>query len=181
MQESPKELRLTLAADILFDFDKSTILPDGQAALERVALIIRSKSRGVIRIDCFTDSKGTPDYNLRLSTACVRSVENWLIGQSGLHGAGFDRGDSARPGMLHRIRIWTAAMIRFRARSLTPVILREEFYKLEYAKAASIYCVPCRPHLSGTPGKCFDDLASVTDFDEFYSDWQVKLYGTRRI
>jgi hypothetical protein len=35
VQESPKELRLTLAADILFDFDKSTIRPDAKPALDR--------------------------------------------------------------------------------------------------------------------------------------------------
>ena len=45
VRETPKELRLTLAADILFDFDKSTIRPDALAALDRVAEIIRSAIR----------------------------------------------------------------------------------------------------------------------------------------
>jgi outer membrane protein OmpA-like peptidoglycan-associated protein len=49
--ESPHELRLTLAADILFDFDKSTIRPDAKAALDRVAEIVRAKSQGVVRIE----------------------------------------------------------------------------------------------------------------------------------
>ncbi len=89
VQESAKELRLTLAADILFDFDKSTIRPDAKPALDCVAEIIRLKSRGVVGIEGFTDSKGAPDYNLRLSKARAASVENWLIEQEGLHGAGF--------------------------------------------------------------------------------------------
>ena len=89
VQESPKELRLTLAADILFGFDNSTIRPDAKAALDRVAEIIRSKSRGGVRIEGFTDSKGAADYNLRLSNARAESVENWLVVQEGLHGAGF--------------------------------------------------------------------------------------------
>jgi len=89
VQENPKELRLTLAADILFDFDKSTIRPDAKAALDRVAEIIRLKSRGVVGIEGFTDSKGAPDYNLRLSNAGAASVENWLIEQEGLHSARF--------------------------------------------------------------------------------------------
>jgi outer membrane protein OmpA-like peptidoglycan-associated protein len=89
VQESPQELRLTLAADILFDFDKSTIRADAQAALDRVAEIIRSKSQGVVRIEGFTDSKGAPDYNLRLSKARADSVQNWLADREGLHGTGF--------------------------------------------------------------------------------------------
>ena len=67
VQEGPQELRLTLAAAILFDFDKATIRPDAKAALGRVAQIIRAKSRGAVRIEGFTDSRGPADYNLRLS------------------------------------------------------------------------------------------------------------------
>lgn len=89
VQESPKELRLTLAADVLFDFDKSTIRPDAQAALDRVAEIIRTKSQGVVRIEGFTDSKGGPNYNLLLSQARAVSVENWLIEREGLRGTEF--------------------------------------------------------------------------------------------
>jgi outer membrane protein OmpA-like peptidoglycan-associated protein len=89
VQESPKELRLTLAADILFDFDKSTIRAEARAALERVAEIIRSKSRGAVRIEGFTDAKGGADYNLRLSDARAQSVENWLVEEGQLHAGGF--------------------------------------------------------------------------------------------
>jgi outer membrane protein OmpA-like peptidoglycan-associated protein len=83
VQETPKELRLILAADILFDFDKSTIRPDAQAALDRVAEIIHSKSQRVVRIEGFTDSKGAADYNLRLSNERAKSVEDWLIANKG--------------------------------------------------------------------------------------------------
>jgi outer membrane protein OmpA-like peptidoglycan-associated protein len=89
VQESPKQVRLTLAADVLFDFDKATIRPDAKAALERVAAIIHSKSRGVIRIEGFTDSQGAADYNLRLSNIRAESVQRWLVAQGGLHGAVF--------------------------------------------------------------------------------------------
>lgn len=89
VQDSPKELRLTLAADILFDFDKSTIRPDAREALDRVAQIIRNQSQGVVRIEGFTDSKGEAGYNLRLSKARADSVENWMIEHEGLHAAGF--------------------------------------------------------------------------------------------
>jgi outer membrane protein OmpA-like peptidoglycan-associated protein len=89
VQDSPKELRLTLAADILFDFDKATIRPAAKEALDRVADIIRSKSHGMVSIEGFTDSKGAADYNLRLSNTRAESVKTWMIEQEGLHGAGF--------------------------------------------------------------------------------------------
>ncbi len=89
VQESPKELRLTLAADILFDFDRATIRADAKAALDRVAEIIRSRSEGVVRIEGFTDSKGGQEYNLRLSNARAESVESWLVEREGLRGQGF--------------------------------------------------------------------------------------------
>jgi outer membrane protein OmpA-like peptidoglycan-associated protein len=89
VQESTKEVRLTLAADILFDFDKSTIRPDARAALDRVAQIIRSKSRGTIRIEGFTDARGAPAYNLHLSNARAESVENWMIEREALPNAQF--------------------------------------------------------------------------------------------
>jgi outer membrane protein OmpA-like peptidoglycan-associated protein len=78
VQESPKELRLTLAADILFDFDRATIRPDAKAALDRVAEIIRKESDGVVRIEGFTDAKGPAAYNLQLSNARAESVERQL-------------------------------------------------------------------------------------------------------
>jgi outer membrane protein OmpA-like peptidoglycan-associated protein len=89
VNESPKELRLTLASDILFDFDEATIRPDAKATLDRVAEIVRSKSHGIVGIWGFSDSMGAPDYNLRLSRARAESVENWLIGHAGLRAAQF--------------------------------------------------------------------------------------------
>lgn len=89
VQESPKELRLTLDADILFDYDKATIRPDAKAALDRVAEIIRSHGQGVVSIEGFTDSKGAAAYNLRLSSARAESVKRWMTEHEGLPGAQF--------------------------------------------------------------------------------------------
>jgi outer membrane protein OmpA-like peptidoglycan-associated protein len=89
VQETSKEVRLTLAADILFDFDRSTIRPDAKAALDRVAEIIGSKSQGTVRIEGFTDSKGAADYNLRLSNARAESVAHWMIERERLPGGTF--------------------------------------------------------------------------------------------
>jgi outer membrane protein OmpA-like peptidoglycan-associated protein len=89
VQESPRELRLTLAADILFDFDRASIRPDAKVALDRVAEIIRTRSAGVVKIEGFTDAKGAPDYNLRLSNARADAVQRWLVERGGLRGTAF--------------------------------------------------------------------------------------------
>jgi outer membrane protein OmpA-like peptidoglycan-associated protein len=78
VQESSKEVRLYLAADILFDFDKSAIRPDAANALHQVATIIRAKSKGVVRVEGYTDSKGASAYNARLSEQRAASVKAWL-------------------------------------------------------------------------------------------------------
>jgi outer membrane protein OmpA-like peptidoglycan-associated protein len=84
MQESPQQLRLLLAADVLFDFDKSTIRPDAAKTLHQVADIIRSKGKGAVRIEGYTDSKGNTAYNARLSEDRAVSVKQWLASKEAL-------------------------------------------------------------------------------------------------
>jgi outer membrane protein OmpA-like peptidoglycan-associated protein len=87
VQETPKELRLTLASDILFDFGRATIRSDARPALDRVTKIIRQNSGARISIEGFTDSIGTADSNLHLSNARAESVKHWLIDVAKLAGA----------------------------------------------------------------------------------------------
>jgi outer membrane protein OmpA-like peptidoglycan-associated protein len=89
VQSGAKELRLTLAADILFDFDRATIRPDAKTALDRVAQIIRTESRGTVRIEGFTDAKGPADYNLRLSNSRAQAIQRWLRDQEALGSTAF--------------------------------------------------------------------------------------------
>lgn len=79
VQDSPKELRLFLAADILFDFDKASIRHDAAKALQQVAAIIRAKSKGAVRVEGYTDSKGAAAYNVRLSEQRAAAVKAWLV------------------------------------------------------------------------------------------------------
>jgi outer membrane protein OmpA-like peptidoglycan-associated protein len=88
VQETPKELRLTLASDILFDFGQATIRPDARPALDRVAQIIKQNGGAGVSIEGFTDSIGTADSNLRLSNARAESVKHWLIEVERLAGGG---------------------------------------------------------------------------------------------
>jgi outer membrane protein OmpA-like peptidoglycan-associated protein len=85
IKETTTEIRIELAADVLFDFDKSTIKPEAATALHNVAEIIRSKGKGhAVRIDGHTDGKGSASYNLRLSLSRADSVRRWLLGKEAL-------------------------------------------------------------------------------------------------
>ena len=84
VQESPRQIRLYLAADVLFDFDQSTIRPDAAKTLHQAADIIRTRSRGAVRVEGYTDSKGNAAYNDRLSEQRAASVKAWLVSREGL-------------------------------------------------------------------------------------------------
>ncbi|HEY0337389.1 MAG TPA: OmpA family protein, partial [Burkholderiales bacterium] len=62
LKESDTEIRIELAADVLFDFDKADVRREAQKPLKQVADIIREKAKGAVRIEGHTDSKGTDAY-----------------------------------------------------------------------------------------------------------------------
>lgn len=76
-------LFLELSADVLFDFDKADIKPAVIDTLEKVALVINKKARGVVSIIGHTDSKGSEEYNQKLSLRRAQAIMNWLIEKGG--------------------------------------------------------------------------------------------------
>ena len=84
VKESPTEVRIDLAADVLFDFDKADILPKAQATLKQAADVVREKARGAVRIEGHTDGKGSDAYNQKLSERRAAAVQSWFIHQEGL-------------------------------------------------------------------------------------------------
>jgi outer membrane protein OmpA-like peptidoglycan-associated protein len=89
VKETGQEVRIELAADVLFDFDKADILPKAQAALKQAAGIIRDKAKGAVRIEGHTDSKGSDSYNQKLSERRAQAVKTWLTEKEGLGTAEF--------------------------------------------------------------------------------------------
>ena len=85
VQQVPE--RITLGADALFAFDKSSaqnILPNGRNELDALAQKLREyQQTGDIRvvITGHTDRKGDDAYNMRLSTQRARTVANYLVNQ----------------------------------------------------------------------------------------------------
>jgi outer membrane protein OmpA-like peptidoglycan-associated protein len=78
-KEDSKSIVLELAADILFDFDRSILKPTAQAALSKIADLIRSRANGGVKIDGYTDAKGSDQYNQKLSQARAESVRRWML------------------------------------------------------------------------------------------------------
>ncbi|MBR1375590.1 MAG: OmpA family protein [Cardiobacteriaceae bacterium] len=72
---------ITLAADTYFDFDKSVIKPDGQAALQQLAQQLQSSGAHIQKLTVVgnTDSKGSDAYNQKLSERRAAAVGNYLI------------------------------------------------------------------------------------------------------
>jgi outer membrane protein OmpA-like peptidoglycan-associated protein len=86
VKETPTEIRIELAADVLFDFDKADILPKAEETLKQAAALIagRGSDRTRVRIEGHTDAKGDDDYNQRLSERRASSVSAWMSRQGGL-------------------------------------------------------------------------------------------------
>ena len=74
-----QEIRIELAADVLFYFDKLTLRPDATASLTKVGEVLKSYGAGPIRIEGHTDGKGADDYNKALSERRAQSVKDWLV------------------------------------------------------------------------------------------------------
>ena len=88
-RETAQEVRIELAADVLFDFDKVDIRPDAAATLTEAAEIIRQKSRGPVRVEGHTDGKGGDAYNQKLSERRAAAVAGWLKSRGGLRSTEF--------------------------------------------------------------------------------------------
>jgi outer membrane protein OmpA-like peptidoglycan-associated protein len=88
VKETETEVRIELAADVLFDFDKATLQPKAEATLTKAAQFIRERAAGTVRIEGHTDAKGDDAYNQRLSQRRADSVRQWFVRQ-GLRGLQF--------------------------------------------------------------------------------------------
>jgi outer membrane protein OmpA-like peptidoglycan-associated protein len=89
VKETQTEIRIELAADVLFDFDKADIRPDAENALKQAAGIVREKAKRAVRVEGHTDSKGSDSYNQKLSDRRANSVKNWLVQKEGLRNVRF--------------------------------------------------------------------------------------------
>jgi len=76
---APVAEKVTLAADVLFDFDKSVIKPAGKDRLDDLAAKVKSINLEVVIAIGHTDSIGSDAYNQKLSVRRAESVKAYLV------------------------------------------------------------------------------------------------------
>src|SRR6185503_5474707 len=81
------EIKIDLAADVLFDFDKSTIKKEAEPSLRNLATVLKSNAGAAVTIEGHTDAKGADAYNQTLSEQRAASVKQWLVTNAQVNGA----------------------------------------------------------------------------------------------
>jgi outer membrane protein OmpA-like peptidoglycan-associated protein len=69
-------------SDVLFDFNKYTLKPAAREKLAKVAGILLAYPGLNIKVEGYTDSIGSDDYNLKLSESRANSVRDYLTSQA---------------------------------------------------------------------------------------------------
>ena len=75
----PVAEKVTFAADVLFDFDKSVVKPEGKSKLDDLANKVRGVNLEVVIAIGHADSIGSDAYNQKLSVRRAESVKAYLV------------------------------------------------------------------------------------------------------
>jgi OOP family OmpA-OmpF porin len=76
---APKPVERTIILDnVLFDFDKTAVKPDGAKILDRLIVFLKENSDKRVDLEGHTDSVGTDQYNQNLSERRAASVKDYL-------------------------------------------------------------------------------------------------------
>lgn len=73
--------QVTVTSDVLFAFDSATLSPDAQSELADLVNRLKGVPAGAVMVTGYTDSIGTPAYNLQLSTDRATAVRDYLTSQ----------------------------------------------------------------------------------------------------
>ena len=75
----PVTEKVTLAADVFFDFDKAVLKPEGKAKLDELVGKLKAVNLEVIIAIGHTDNIGTKEYNQNLSVRRAEAVKAYLV------------------------------------------------------------------------------------------------------
>ena len=75
----PVAEKVTLAADVLFDFDKAVLKNEGKSKLDDLAAKVKAINLEVVIAIGHTDSVGADAYNQKLSVRRAESVKSYLV------------------------------------------------------------------------------------------------------
>jgi OOP family OmpA-OmpF porin len=84
-QEKPVQYeKISLSAMALFDFDKAVLKEEGKVELQKLGQYIKGKGIKVVDINVIghTDSKGSEEYNQKLSERRAMAVKDYLVIES---------------------------------------------------------------------------------------------------
>jgi OOP family OmpA-OmpF porin len=76
---APVAEKVTLAADVLFDFDKAVLKNEGKSKLDDLAAKVKAINLEVVIAIGHTDSVGADAYNQKLSVRRAESVKSYLV------------------------------------------------------------------------------------------------------
>lgn len=83
-QAVPVPTKVTMSADTLFAFDKSTVSPNGKQQLDAFAAKLKTLDYGFVTLTGHTDRIGEPAYNMQLSTRRAQAVGSYLVNVNGI-------------------------------------------------------------------------------------------------
>ena len=88
---------ITLADQVLFDFDKSDIRPEASDVLDVLAKALQQVASRTVEIHGHTDAKGDDSYNQALSERRAQAVLSALQARTPLAHASFEGFGESRP------------------------------------------------------------------------------------
>lgn len=84
VEETDTSITMKLEGDVLFDFDKAEVQPAAEKLLEKVATVLGEFPEGKVKVEGYTDSKGSEKVNLDMSQRRAEAVKNWLVKKKGI-------------------------------------------------------------------------------------------------
>jgi len=73
-----------MTLQVLFDFDKATLTEADLKELQKAVAFVKKYPGAKIRLDGYTDSIGTEEYNMKLSERRATAVMDYLIKEAGV-------------------------------------------------------------------------------------------------
>jgi outer membrane protein OmpA-like peptidoglycan-associated protein len=79
--------KLRMPDDQLFGYDSADLQPSAISQLQKLATLIKRNPKATFSVEGYTDSLGSPDYNLELSQRRADSVKQYLVDTMGINPA----------------------------------------------------------------------------------------------
>jgi len=78
-----ENLKITMNSEVSFDYNSAELKPSFRRTLDKVAGILNRYTRSTVKITGHTDSRGSAEYNQRLSEQRAKAVA-WYLTDSGV-------------------------------------------------------------------------------------------------